>query len=720
MVAAAIGSKVLRHLPLLIGVLVAGLAYRLLNLPGDYPFYAYWDMDQVTAVDLLLLNSGHMPDHIHHPGGAMYWLQNSLLTLYHQFGWISVRTLDGLAAAVNPVGAMAELIDQLRRWSAWISLGTILWLWLAVTRVRRLPTWLRYAFLLVLASAPFASYHSSLIRTDTYAAFFWSLALWLAIRAATEQGWRRQSLMLAHGLAQGLALFAKLQVLLLLPIPYLLARLVARPVPNVSRWPSAGLWLALPALLLPLPAVIALPILEQGGAFLYGAQFGPNPIFFATLVGGILLLALHFSLPLWRSLTDDLGQILTGFVVAPWLVCLAAPAWPERWLYLLHLYKIVFWRPFPVQDFQLGLDLLRFDWPVSVFMAAALAIYLRSLRGGSATMANTQHRWLRPEGLAGLVLLLVLLQVAVGSRPIVRDMIWLETAGLSCSAILLALAWPAARQQARRWLMLALLTVAGGNLYLSFAMPGQIAAVYNHYTYDPSRILFAVLNGNNTFYTQAIGQRLQLNSQLTAVPTLPKALNRPVLQEPARSAVLQAINHQAQRRLVTELLPGSFLDWTSIGNSTPGLPVWKGSAARFDWVPPAFVGATSVDLSDPGGQTRRAYRLDRNIQDAESLDYFTWKSTTQVTVMPRNDYSTFLFLDKADYQALIRKPLAQAYGPLIVSTPQGAAEYYGYFVDRVTAVPVAQLSRKSFLLLVSVAAMHGHPATTPQVGNQAP
>ena len=71
----------------------------------DYPYYFMWDMDHVTCLDTVLIQSGLLPDHICHPSSGMYLplifqRENRLLFRYS----FSVRPCGGRRLAQSSCG----------------------------------------------------------------------------------------------------------------------------------------------------------------------------------------------------------------------------------------------------------------------------------------------------------------------------------------------------------------------------------------------------------------------------------------------------------------------------------------------------------------------------------------------------------------------------------------------------------------------------------------
>src|SRR5476649_1571984 len=186
---------------LAIAAIVALTLVRLISVSERYPYYFIWDLDHVTELDTLLINSGLLPDHLGHPGFGMYLLLTTSEKAARAVGAISIATLDDVEASINPIAGMAERTDYLRRHTPYVCLAIVLMLWAALRLMFRLPWWCVLLFLLLLASQESLTYHASMIRTEIFSVLFWSAAtLAAAIVARATTTWSRDGGHLAVGL----------------------------------------------------------------------------------------------------------------------------------------------------------------------------------------------------------------------------------------------------------------------------------------------------------------------------------------------------------------------------------------------------------------------------------------------------------------------------------------------------------------------------------------
>ena len=66
-----------------------------------------WDMDEVTAADTILTNSGQLPGHMNHPGAGMNMLFAAVLPALHATMGVPDLTVGQLNAAPDPLLAAA-------------------------------------------------------------------------------------------------------------------------------------------------------------------------------------------------------------------------------------------------------------------------------------------------------------------------------------------------------------------------------------------------------------------------------------------------------------------------------------------------------------------------------------------------------------------------------------------------------------------------------------
>jgi len=194
-------------------VIVLLLAWYILAC-CDYPYYFMWDMDHVTCLDTVLIQSGLLPDHICHPNSGMYLPLIFSEKIAYFFGILSALNLAEVAVSLNPLAVMAELTDFVRLHSPFLSIGVVILLCIAVQVIFRMSRWWVLFFLVFLGVQESLTYHSSMVRTELYSVFYWGGAvLTMAMAAKAARAISRWLFLFATGLLLGLSFLTKVQSL---------------------------------------------------------------------------------------------------------------------------------------------------------------------------------------------------------------------------------------------------------------------------------------------------------------------------------------------------------------------------------------------------------------------------------------------------------------------------------------------------------------------------
>lgn len=186
------------------------------------PYYFSWDMDLLTAQDLLLLRSGHMPDHLVHPGQGMLVLLNIISSFQYFMDGISASNLEQLNDSLVPLIPFAEFTDFVRIISPVLMFGIVLTLYLTFQLLFQLGAKTSILIFLFLSTLLFTTQTGIYSRTEHYAVFYWVLSLfWAAVaRAAWQESKRNTTLLglIASGFFAGLSFITKVQSLILISL----------------------------------------------------------------------------------------------------------------------------------------------------------------------------------------------------------------------------------------------------------------------------------------------------------------------------------------------------------------------------------------------------------------------------------------------------------------------------------------------------------------------
>src|SRR5262249_13843252 len=134
-----------------------------------------------------------------------------------RLGLLSIRTFADLEGCLSPLSALAEWTDFCRRASPIVAAAVALVLWRALVRLATPgPAWSLLA-LVAFLSQPGLLFQAAFVRSELYAIFYWSVAVFcLAVARTTRAPRTRIAAWFAGGLALGLAYATKVQVLFFL------------------------------------------------------------------------------------------------------------------------------------------------------------------------------------------------------------------------------------------------------------------------------------------------------------------------------------------------------------------------------------------------------------------------------------------------------------------------------------------------------------------------
>ncbi|MBW1836963.1 MAG: hypothetical protein JRI99_08460 [Deltaproteobacteria bacterium] len=210
-----------KALILFVVLLYLDYIFRQLSLP----FYMVADQDSAVIIDNLLIHGNLTPDHITAPGFGI----NLILILSQKaaklFGILSAISLDDVKNSLNPFIPLKEMTLYSRLHTPLLLLISTLCIAKVTTKIAHLRQTGFWFMVLLLSVLQGFSYQTNLIRTETYAIFFWSVALYL-IQAGFEQYRRhtRIAYFVSVGLFLGLSFLTKVQLLfyVLLSLPVFL------------------------------------------------------------------------------------------------------------------------------------------------------------------------------------------------------------------------------------------------------------------------------------------------------------------------------------------------------------------------------------------------------------------------------------------------------------------------------------------------------------------
>lgn len=669
---------------------IAFLLTRFLAVSQHYPFYFIWDMDYVSTLDTMLINSQTLPDHINHPAFGMYLVQALSERAGQSMGAVSAIRLPDLAAALNPLAATAELTAYLRLHTPYLELAMVLLLWAGVNLILKPGRWLSLVFLAVLGLPESLLYQAALIRTELYAMVFWSGAFFLmalALHARSTRAWRLR--LLGAGLLLGLCMLTKIQAIFYLlafaVLAVLSATLVAPRAPRPWRLPlSRRDALMMPFLgvlnlgnfLMLLIAVLFVQIPKSFATFTLNYTVNPITILFGL---GALGLAAAQIVYYRAGRTDRLAFLLmngatlvfTGFLAAFLLHFLLYDNPLTSMKYLLYDFKMIFFREFSSQQQSTyfkslpplfpvnsankpAADAMSDPWGMVMFHPALFFTHLGLLL---TLIAGHLNRFVavtrRQVLLCASLTLLALALLLVGVRYFLRDFIWVEMLLTLLNIYFFMMLWRGARRLVRPLRVAtasaALLVLALSTVH-SLAIPRRLDMNYNLYGWDLNKYRYKVFD-NHQVLIEKILERLYF---------LPRMWEVAESCADTQAWIRNAAAFVFQNLAVTH---------RQIGIVSTGYPVWTSSMSyRIDSFPEELRGAIIVDSKDLPLRERYFARREytqtyseymQKIKPAPSTGEFG-APLEWLSVLKRQDLQILLFLQAEDLDRLHAEELAPA------------------------------------------------------------
>jgi hypothetical protein len=627
-------------------------------------------MDHVTALDMLLINAGQLPDHINHTGLGMYLLMRITSVTAAKLGFLSTTSLDDLAIALNPLLPLAEFTTFLRLHSPFIITASALAGYTSIILVTRMPAASLggVTILTLLISQQWTFYHATLIRTEIYAILFWQLGI-LAIAAAARLKllFQQLSIVPIGGALVGLALITKFQTFPYVVAFYVLVKMIADLrqvefshlgesytryykyfilVNMVSLMTFGALWIGAWQYQLQ-PNYF---IVSDAGAG-KPVTYGPSLIAALFFVVGFSLLFVQLTYrrsPLLRRLfsSHDLALfslVQIGYASAAFFGMLVFCDPSVGWSYTVANYKVAYLRQFMGMGLGSILDLL---W--SNVNELVGHYYVLLLLTGSALLCILILLVIAPDvreratclriALGASVIVAVYFIGSVFFRFFVRDIIWHETLLTFIVALLFAIAGGVISRSysEHRGLQFAsvvavapLLVLILTNLLAFRTIAMKTDLNYNIYGWSPRHVFFDVYGGNQLLYRSVVAHRF---------PEL--------RMEPASVAGIafgHAVEWHKVLRTAQFVIPYQHVPLTKIGVFALGNS-YTTDGERLLSVPKGFDGAILVDLQGLVSRPVGIIDAESVSQDSEAFDKITSQPAIgKMAIIPRTDLDITLF-----------------------------------------------------------------------------
>ncbi len=657
----------------------------------QYPFWFIWDMDHTVLVDTLLIQSGKWPVHLHHPGFGLYLpLKWSHFFSYH-FGFVSLLDISDIEKSVGPLLGVAELTAYLRLHSPFLAIAIVLLLWRSLTHLFALSRLKECGLFALLALQASLFYHSTMIRTELYAMFWWAMALHAFARSALAVDARREAIWVgAGGLFLALCLLTKVQGVIYVVGAFLLLLLFRA---QAGKAAAENEW-AVPRLRLFTAANLTFAVFLILGAALrrpYGATFSSH--YNINFMGvGFLVANLGLFLREWGYLPVVFRRldranlqvfsfatlVMSGFLFA-FLAHFAMylnPATSYR--YMLLDAKMVFFR----NSIGASLDPYGYFLNFGGFVARHPALFAVT---GAFFLAYLFRRPRRRELLLiGAITLVAFLSAFYGSRNYLRDLLWAETMVLFIALWLAVALSRNAGKGFQAFVGTCLLLALAGSCLSIARLRSDLDANYNLYGWGWERTFNGTYEEGHLQFAPALHARYGQE-------------NAPA----RRAAFRQAAQFRDIRRTASFVVANTRLDQKALGLAEEGQPVFADDpAARIEELPEKLRGGIVVDV--------RKLRLDadRFFEDryVNALDERLSKRRAKgepeaYSLLPRSDLDVFVV---AEIGAQLDPSQFEEAGPVRLRLSSGPIHLRAWRLKAYAAQAKEPLGSRHFLVITGI------------------
>ncbi len=669
----------------------------------DYPYYFLWDMDFVTSLDAVLIQSGLLPDHICHPGFGMYLPLFFSGKIAHAIGVVSVLNLGDLAESLNPLVAMAELTAFVRLHSPFLVVGIAVLLGMAMQRMFGISRWYFFLFLGILGMQESLTYYSAVVRTELYSVFYWSgavLTMALAVKAAGAVG--RWLWVLGTGVLLGLCFLTKVQSLfylaglgVLLLIAFSIFRTDEKQR-SLAVGRKGALWI-LGVSLFNVIAFLVLGIAAYSTAIPRGiptwaSAFCVTPMAVIFFLGLFLLFLCQLFLYLTNRVASDVfgfsclfSVIAAGFILSFALHFLLYSDPAVSLQYILRNFKMMFLRQSKLLQLR-DISVCLSDFLLYVYYNPTL--FIVNIVLNVLLVVGCFFGFVRiTKGQLGLCLLaavIAFVNIAVATRFVLRDVLWKEVLvsflSLFCFAIIVV------RATRYRWLLVGvgtglLVMLFFANCIRSYAMPARIDADFNHYGWRVDKWFKGEYGCNQRKYSEIM--RRKYNAK-----TIWVAKNK-------------AVEYRRIRRTVNFVFKNQAITHRNIGVAFKGFSVWCTDLDyRIAEVPAVLRGAILVDNASVRVKKTGFFKAEHVGRESGYLDKFKRPSSSAaISVLTRRDLRIFLFVHADDVSHLASELIVQTPYKIVLRNGEQSVELQGLELKNYCEIPLDKVRRKFFFVI---------------------
>ena len=670
------------------------------HINSSYPYYFIWDMDHVTAIDTLLINSEMLPDHISHTGFGMYLVLGKTVRLGQAAGAVSAVNLSEVTKSLNPIMTTAELTGFIRAHQPFLILAIGLLLSVSLYLLFDIGEWIVVLGLAVIGASEAFTYQASMIRTELYSVFFWAGAVLANIAAVRSAKAAKANLLyITGGLLLGLSFATKVQSLFYLVVTGLFVLLlnsiyhkeqyVKNSKLTKGNWPIwAGLfnWVVF--------LILAVPAYGQNipaGVPTWAKSFGIMPLwilFFTTLFGLFIwqaVLAREKSSYEWYRGAAALNYMAFGFVLSFFLHFAVYTNIGLGWQYLLLDYKMIFLRDtalFALKDLGTYVQ----EFVLYVKYNPVMFMVLCILNVVVAVQYDKRRIKKRELVLVLLITVVLLVNILIGTRYILRDTLWKET--ITDFWILFLTVYILKNSAGRgfvKFVVIAALVLLVSNISHSLVMPRRTDANYNLYGWQQKKFFREVYGGNQKVFSKIIMA----------------SYNNKTLWE----AKQQAEDYKKIKRTVEFVFTNQDITLRNIGIVQEGFGICTTDPAwRLDSVPQALRGAILVDNSEIANKGKFLLKEEYIKQNHEYMNKFKnqRRGDSKMAILGRSDLAIFLFAAENDINGLVSYNTIKTPFKITAAKGNERIEFTGAEVKNYAQIPREKLSGRYFFVICKI------------------
>jgi hypothetical protein len=669
----------------------------------DYPYYFSWDMDHVTCLDTVLIQSGLLPDHICHPNAGMYLPLIFSEKIAYFFGVISALNLMEVAGSLNPLAVMAELTDFVRLHSLFLVIGLVILLCMAIQVIFGMSRWWTLFFVVFLGVQESLIYNSSMVRSELYGVFYWCGAvLTMAAAVKTSGPVKRYVGLLATGVLLGLCFLSKVQSLFyLIAAPVLLLLMFSLSEDSQKKGhqglTSKGTSRVLAVSLFNVVAFVLLCIFSYStqipqGVPTWAVTFRITPIaamFFLALLS--LFLCQLFLYQTSKASSDIFkfssffSVIGAGFILSFALLFLFYSDIFLSLQYILINFKIAFLRvpepglrvP-PIEYIPNFLLHVRYNPTLFIVHIALISLLVFGHSRGFIQITKYQ------VALCLVATCIAFVSIAIVTRVRPRDILWKEVLLNFLNLLYFAILVNRANRN-----QLTLTRVSSGLLTIlllvnyahSCDMPARIDASYPHYGWRADRFFGTTYGGNQLKYSRIMRERYNNTT--------------------AWVAETQAVDHKHIKRTVDFVFKNQAVTHRNIGVVFEGFSAWGADLSyKITEVPPALRAAILVDNAPVGLKNKFFFKEEYVRRESEQMDKFKKPSSPGlISVLTRRDLKIFLFVHSDDVPHLVSEEIVQTPYKIVLRNSEQSVEMYGLEIKNYCEIPLDKIEQKFFFVI---------------------